>query len=259
MLEAFNGSNFGSTYETAQTLLNMLWFFEIEAKDAKVTQVPGVELDGKAWTPGKGEAKAMLGGYQLKLPLGTWQEGQHQVRVLASGTTRLVLKKSLPLDLVTSRDEVAQIQKEYFKVNEKSGALSSVKDFKFQVGDLVYVKIQLTRTAQKRAGWASQYYAMKEFVPMGFSVIEQDSLYESSPYSLKLREKTNSRRVLRPDGIQWYFQFNHGWQDKGESVGYLMRANFSGTFIGGVTKFEDFYEEGLWSLRPGARFTIERR
>lgn len=259
LLESFNGENFGSTYETAQTLLNLMWFFELEAKDAGLMKVPAIALDGKPFTPGKDQVQTLVGGFQVQVPMQGLKEGGHQLKVDTSGISRLVLKKAAALDQVQAKNDAAQIQKTYYRVNEKTGALSEVKDMKFQVGDLVYVKLMLTKGPSIRGYWQSQYYAMKEFVPAGMSIVDQDAMYMAAPYKLRLRDKEWSRRVIRADGIQWYFQFNRGWSDKGEEVGFLMRANYSGSFVGGVTQFEDFYEEGMDSLSPGARFVIERR
>jgi hypothetical protein len=259
VLESFNGSNFGSTFETAQTLLNLMWFFELEVQDPVLQKVPVIAIDGKPFAPAKDQIQTLVGGFQVKVPIQALKVGGHQLKVDSSATSRLVLKKSIPLDQVQAKDEVAQIRKEYFKVNEKSGALTPAKDLKFQVGDLVYVKIGLSKGSTARGYWQSQYFAMKEFVPAGMSIVDQDANYAAAPFNLRLRDKDGSRRVIRTDGLQWYFQFNRGWNDTGDEVGYLMRANFSGVFAGGVTQFEDFYEEGMDSHSPGARFTIERR
>jgi hypothetical protein len=259
LLQGFNGANFGSTFETSQTLLNLLWLFEIEAKDPVLQQVPALQVDGRSITLGKEQIKNIIGGFQLSLPLSDLKEGGHQVKVDTSGYARLALRKSAPLDQVTARADVATLTKDYFKVDEHGGGLSPVTNGKFQIGDLVYVRIRLSRGSTARGFWQSQYYAMKEFVPAGFTVVDQDSIYEASPFKLKLRDKKGSRRVIKPDGIQWYFFFEHGWSDRVEEVGFLMRANYSGLFVGGVTEFEDFYEDGVYSLSPGARFTIERR
>lgn len=264
ILDSFNGSHFGSTYETSQTLLNLTWLLDIEAKEKVAASLPTITLDNAAYALDPKKVKKILGGFEIDLNLKNLKVGSHNIKVKPEGPHRLVLKKEVPLDKVQAMAEVAKITKQYFKVDEMTGKLTPVNEMKFQIGDLIYVKIGISKVAQfNKNYWQSEYYMMKEFLPMGMTIVEQDSIYESAPFSLRLREKKSSRRLIRGDNLQWYFHFDHAWSDPAnrgqQEVGFLMRASYSGQFIGGVTQFEDFYSDGFYSLTPGARFIIDRK
>ena len=108
-------------------------------------------------------------------------------------------------------------------------------------------RISFASRKSERHPWSSSYYNLTDQIPAGFGVVEDDKVYDAPPSSLDLHGAGYAVRDVRPDRIRWSFAFERGWMDRAFQTGYVLRAQFSGDFATGVARFEDFYDESLFS------------
>jgi hypothetical protein len=258
----FNGSHFGSTFESAQTLIHGRWLLEHDLASRAAGRKPTVRIDGKDAMGGATRVTQRLAGWLVELDPKYLHGGRNAVAVEADsvyGKPALKVVTKTPLEQSTEIGEGWTLKKSYFKVDEKSGALTELppNDPKVAVGDLIYVKIDFhPATARPRKWWASRYYVLTDDVPAGFSVVEEDRAYEAAPFNLYLRASEYRMRHLNGSNVRWYYSFERGWMDNGRSVGYLLRANYAGTYATGVARVEDFYDETSFAQTASRRLAV---
>jgi uncharacterized protein YfaS (alpha-2-macroglobulin family) len=148
------------------------------------------------------------------------------------------------------------LKKEYFRLNAKTGATLPLEG-RVTIGDLVYVKL----TFQPRRGtlpwWSSSYYALSDEIPAGLSVVEEDKIYDGTPFKLSLHSGGYTTRDVRSDRVRWTFAFERNWMDRSYQTGYVLRAQYAGDFATGVARLEDFYDESLYSQTASRRVGVD--
>ncbi len=262
VMDLFNGDHFGSTYETAHTLIHLSWLIEKELREIRSVESQvniKVVVDGKDVVPQK-VIQEKLGGWKKTLSPHLFSPGSHKVRVeglpnLYHANLRLIRK--LPFEHAKSIVKGWELSKEYFKVDESTQKLMPLhsETDTLKVGDLVYVQIGFQGFQKRMPWWASRYYILSDELPSGFYVIEEDKEYKAL---IKKSQNTNLYRV-RETGIsqiRWYFDFSKVWMDRQEEIGYFMRAAYAGKFQSGVAKMEDFYDETAYSQTAARSFSI---
>jgi uncharacterized protein YfaS (alpha-2-macroglobulin family) len=126
-----------------------------------------------------------------------------------------------------------------------------------RVGDLVYVKLTFRPRVGALPWWSSSYYALSDEIPAGLSVVEEDKVYDGAPFKLHLHAAGYTTREIRNDRIRWTFAFERNWMDCAFETGYVLRAQYAGDFATGVARFEDFYDESLYSQTASRRVGVD--
>lgn len=262
LMHQFNGENFGSTWDTAHSLLAALDLVEDEVdlmkKDFVKDQVV-LKINGKTKDLAKLKTEDGLSGLRVVLPTSDFEIGDNTVTVDSKKNplVRLAVNKAIPNSEVPSQNRGWALARQYFKLSEK-GEKKEIDpaNTTLKVGDLVYAEIKFMRGNTNKPWYASRYYVLTEGIPAGMTVIQEDAVYRSEPFSLPLNGRARTREIMN-DQIRWYYDFTHGWMDRDIVLGYVMRANYPGQFDSGVTKIEDFYDASQTSMVAATRFKIE--
>jgi hypothetical protein len=260
LMKYFEGDSYGSTYETAHTLLNSVWIFQREAKDHKEgfpfnVKINGSEVDDKDLKV----VEAPL-GWEVHLESKKFREGNNEIKVDGgpkASYIKVSLQKEVPLMQVKKADQNWSLSREYYKLNEKTGAaqLLETKDH-LMVGDLVYVKLKFNAEASKLPWWTTQYLLLSDDIPPTFQVIEEDHSFEAAPYSLPLRQTRYASRSINANQLLWYIDRQDNKIHDGV-IGYVARVSFAGSFQSGVAKVSDFYDENNFSHTGSLRFVVD--
>ena len=116
----------------------------------------------------------------------------------------------------------------------KLGAGDSVSQ-----GEELYVELMLDARGNNKA--RSAYYVVEDAVPAGFVPLQEDKAFRGPPHSLPLSPEALKRRVLNPERATFFFEEPAWWSDSPRTVGYVLRAQFPGTFSAPPARIEDMY------------------
>lgn len=164
----------------------------------------------------------------------------------------------IPLENVQAKGEGMSITRGYFalrgdqKVPLKDG--ESVKQ-----GEDLYV--ELTLDARNEDRWRSirsAYYVMEDAIPAGFTVLQEDKQYRGAPLSLPLTHEALKKRAYTPERITWYFEEKAWWSASPRVVGYVLRAQFPGTFTAPPATLEDMYASQVAARTTSAKLSIAK-
>ncbi len=261
LLDKFNGSHFGSTYETAYTLLNSIWIFEQEAKDQMEGMPFSFKLSQKEINEKDFKVLSMPLGWEVTFDPSLFAPGENTIDVQGTdGTTRMKLNvlKDTPLEKVVPDVNRWALQKEYFLLNEETGSktlLDLTKDH-VKVGDLIYLRLSFSLNKGQLPWWSTQYTLLSSDIPASFQVIEEDRSYEADPFNLPLRKTRYATRSLNADRVYWYIDNGDNNISPGE-IGLVARVANAGTFHTGVTKIMDFYDEENFSHTASSRLMVD--
>ncbi|HWU42014.1 MAG TPA: hypothetical protein VN132_01210, partial [Bdellovibrio sp.] len=262
ILQQFNGENFGSTWDTAQTLLAVGEFLneELGPRSAGAAGQIQIALNGKKMKPADFTMEESLTGLRLVLPPAQFKPGANSEVVVtapANYISRISLKKEIPLDQIQAQSRAWQLTRNYYRLSSKGEkTLIDPSKTKFKVGDLVFAEISFNKASNFDMWNRSRYYVLSESVPAGFIPVQEDKIYQAAPFNLPLSSNYRSREILN-DQVRWYYDFSRGWMDNNSQIGIVMRASYPGTFDSGITKIEDFYDETQTSRTQSMRFTVE--
>jgi len=106
-------------------------------------------------------------------------------------------------------------------------------------GEEVFVELIIDARGDNKA--RSAYYVVEDAVPAGFVPLIEDKEFRGPPHSLALAPEALKRRVLTPERATFFFEEPAWWSDSPRSVGYVMRAQFAGSFTAPPASIEDMY------------------
>lgn len=222
-----------STFDRSTALLHSLWLLERDAKAFKGMTPP--------------EVKGTQGGVKFS------PRGMGLVATLAPGTrtvdvggfdgvATLQATALTPLSAVRAQAEGMSISRAYYALREggkvKLGAGDTVSQ-----GEEVYV--ELTMDARGSNKVRSAYYVVEDAVPAGFVALQEDKAFRGPPHSLPLVPEALKRRVLSPERATFFFEEPAWWSDSPRTVGYVLRAQFPGTFSAPPASIEDMYAASI--------------
>jgi hypothetical protein len=147
------------------------------------------------------------------------------------------------------------LKREFFRMDSRTGARTALEG-KVAIGDLVYVRLTFRPRAGSLPWWASSYYVLTDQVPAGFTVAEEDRIYDAAPFKLDLHGTGYATRDMRNDRVTWTFSFPRAFMDRAVQTGYVLRAQYAGDFSAGVARLEDFYDEALYSQTASRRLGV---
>lgn len=228
-----------STFDRSQALLHSLWLVERDAKAFRRMQPPEVEgVDGPVRFAPRG----------LGL-VATLKPGTRTVEVGSfEGVATLRATSSTPLSALRPVEEGLSLERTYYVLRE-GGKVKLEPGATVSQGEEVYVELTLdARGANPRR---SAYYVLEDAVPAGFVPLQEDKAFRGPPHSLPLAAEALQRRVLTPERATFFFEEPAPWSDSPRTVGYVLRAQFPGTFQAPPAALQDMYAASL-RARTGA-------
>jgi len=222
-----------STFDRSTALLHSLWLVERDAKAFK--KLPPPEVKGA-----KGPVTFSPRGMGL---VATLEPGTRSVNVSSfDGVATLRATTLTPLPDVQPLSEGMSIQRRYWVLRE-SGKVPLASGEEVSQGEEVFVELVIDARGDNKA--RSAYYVVEDAVPAGFVPLIEDKEYRGAPHSLSLAPEALKRRVLTPERATFFFEEPTWWSDSPRTVGYVMRAQFAGSFTAPPASIEDMYVASL--------------
>jgi uncharacterized protein YfaS (alpha-2-macroglobulin family) len=231
-----------STFERATVLLHSQWLIEHDIKAMGAPTIKGAQV---ALVPsGFGFSGAIEPSVStVEIPpmdgLAVWKA---RVRI--------------PLDAVQPSSNGLTLKRAYFVLrNNEKVALRSGETVR--QGEDVYVA--LTFDAPDEAKWKdlrSAYLVLEDAIPAGFTPLQEDKAYRGAPWNLDLAHEALRSRAFTPQRITWYFEEKAYWTASARQMGYVMRAQFPGTFRIPPASVEDMYAASVNAQTESASLTV---
>ncbi|MCE9669079.1 MG2 domain-containing protein [Myxococcus stipitatus] len=218
-----------STFDRSTALLHSLWLLERDAKAFKgmaPPEVKGAQAGVKFVPRGMGLVATLAPGTR-SVDVGGFD-----------GVATLRATALTPLPAVQARAEGMSLQRAYYVLREGGKVKLEAGDTVTQ-GEEVYV--ELTMDARGNNAVRSAYYVVEDAVPAGFVPLQEDKAFRGPPHSLPLVPEALKRRVLDPERATFFFEEPAWWSDSPRTVGYVLRAQFPGTFSAPPARIEDMY------------------
>ncbi|WP_426756642.1 MG2 domain-containing protein [Myxococcus sp. Y35] len=222
-----------STFDRSTALLHSLWLLERDAKamqGMKAPEVKGVKAPVKFAPRGLGLVAVLEPGTRT-VDVGGFD-----------GVATLRATTLTPLSAVQPKAAGMSIQRAYYVLREGGKVRLEAGDTVAQ-GEEVYVELTLDARGDSRV--RSAYYVVEDAVPAGFVPLHEDKAFRSPPHSLPLVPEALKRRVLDPERATFFFEEPAWWSDSPRTVGYVLRAQFAGTFSAPPAHIEDMYAASI--------------
>ncbi|MET0402820.1 MAG: MG2 domain-containing protein [Cystobacter sp.] len=218
-----------STFDRGTALLHSMWLIERDAKEFRKLSPP--EVKG-ARGPVRFSPRGM--GLVAVLEPGTRgvQVGDFQ------GVASLRGSVATPLADVKPLAEGMSLARAYYVLREGGKVRLNPGDPLSQ-GELVYVELTLDARGDNRN--RSAYYVLEDAVPAGFVPLGEDKEFRGPPHELPLAPESLKRRSLSPQRATFFFEEPARWSDSPRTVGYVLRAQFVGSFTAPPATLEDMY------------------
>ncbi|MBL7543121.1 MAG: hypothetical protein JNL11_04860 [Bdellovibrionaceae bacterium] len=265
ILANFNGHYFGSTFDNGVVLTSL---YELISQDMEATvskknssKTLDVTINDKPVSAVDLQIVKQLAGYSVIVKNYKGLSDQSRISVssvLENQILRGKISKVSPNGNIKSKTAGWNIDRIYYKINEKGDRKELLGGEELLVGDLVYCEIKFKSISNVRNFWHSRYYVVTNDTPAGFATIQEDQVYRGSPYNLPLMSATKTREILNHQ-TRWFFDFSRGWMDNGTQVGIMYRVSYPGQFSAGIAKIEDFYDETKASYTGTATFSVESK
>jgi len=76
--------------------------------------------------------------------------------------------------------------------------------------------------------------------------------------NLPLTHESVKKRAFTPERMTWYFEEKAYWSASPHVLGYVLRAQFPGTFVAPPASIEDMYAAQVRARTASANLTITR-
>ncbi len=236
-----------STFERSTALLHSQWLIERDIKSMKKLSPPSIEGTQAELSPAGFGLSAIVEPSANQLKVGAFD-----------GVATWRARVRIPLGDVQPRAEGMTIARSYFSV--RGDQKTPLKDGdSVKQGEDVYV--ELTIDARNEDRWRSirsAYYVMEDPIPAGFTVLQEDKAYRGAPLSLPLTHEAVRKRTFTPERITWYFEEQAWWSASPRVVGYVLRAQFPGTFSAPPATLEDMYSRQVSARTASAKLSIAK-
>ncbi len=236
-----------STFERSTALLHSQWLIERDIKAMKRLAPPTVEGARVELVPAGLGLMATVDPSANQLIIGAFD-----------GVATWKARVRVPLEFVQPKAEGMSIARAYFvlrgdqKVALKDG--ESVKQ-----GEDVYVEFTIdARNDEKWRSMRSAYYVMEDPIPAGFTVLQEDKAYRGAPLSLPLTHESLKKRSYTPERMTWYFEEKVWWSASPRVIGYVMRAQFPGSFSAPPATLDDMYATRVSARTTSAKLSISK-
>ena len=235
-----------STFDRSTALLHSQWLLERELKDFKKSAPPSLEAGGARLEPSAGAFVASIPSEVREVKVGDTD---------AATTWRVRVRT--PLAEVEPKANGMSLGRRYFALRGDQRVELARGDSVVQ-GEDVYVELEVSAHTADRSKWwhQSAYYVIEDAVPAGFTALQEDKAYRGAPLSLPLTHENLRRRVLSPQRVTWLFEEPAWWSDSPRVIGYVLRAQFAGTFSAPPARVEDMYAADLFARTAPATLSV---
>ncbi len=246
LLQLLSNSNL-STFDRGTALLHSQWLIEHDLKALKKVEAPKVE--------GGGVTLARTGfGFSSKV-----DEGASSLKVAPfEGVAVWKATVRTPLDRAQARSNGMTLTRTYYAIRKNEKALLLPGE-SLKQGDDLYVELTFdARDEQKWRDVRSAYYVVEDPIPAGFTVLQEDKAYRGAPMRLPLTHESLRRRAFSPERMTWYFEEKAFWSASARTIGYVVRAQFPGTFKAPPATIEDMYASEVNARTESASLSISK-
>ena len=232
-----------STLDRATLIQHSLWLVVADAKATAAMKPPSVD--------GAGTVKLVRRGAGLVALLA---DGTASVTVGAfDGVATLRARRTLPAASAPAVAEGFTIERRYWSIG--SGTKKAIPaGGSVAQGDLVWVQllVDLNGARQER----SAYSVVEDFIPAGFSPLREDKEFRGAPLSLSLTPSQLRQRTFSPRKVAFFLEESAWWMGSPRELGYVMRADFAGTFIAPPATAEDMYRQSAHARTVSSSLTV---
>jgi len=174
-----------------------------------------------------------------------------------SGVATLCATVDIPLANAKEESHGMSLSRRYLRVQE-GGSTPLQPGQPVPVGAEIFV--ELTVNAHDTAsGWLrSAYYSIQDAVPAGFVPVEEDHIYRTDPYNLPLQHAALKRRRFDKEAVVLDFEEPAWWQDSPRVVGYVLRAQFPGSFITPPATLRDRFAPTVGAQTTSTQLTVAK-
>jgi uncharacterized protein YfaS (alpha-2-macroglobulin family) len=173
------------------------------------------------------------------------------------GQVELSARVRVPLEKAAARAEGMSVSRSYYRLLQ-GGRKRIEPGEPVAQGEEVFVELALD--AHEGEPWSSMrsaYYVVEDAVPAGFTPLVEDKAWRGQPWALPLAHEALKRRALSPERALFFFEEPAPWSRSPRTVGYVMRAQFPGTFAAPPATVEDMYAARVRGRSAAATLTIQ--
>lgn len=234
-------------FERATILLHALPYVAKEAESVKTATPPTIKAGGKTVA-----ATASIGGFHASLPADT-----RDVTIEGfDGVAHLEARAALPLSGLDAKSAGMTVQRRYYAIRgNKKVALGA--DDSVNQGEYVFVELTLNANDDRATSLRTAYYEVSDVIPAGFVPVEEDKEYRGGALALPLQHEALKERTFSSDTVRLTFEEPTWWSASPRAVGYVMRAQFPGTYAAPPAKVQDMYATQLWGRSDAAHLSIK--
>jgi uncharacterized protein YfaS (alpha-2-macroglobulin family) len=170
------------------------------------------------------------------------------------GVAILRAKAKMPAKSAPAASDGFSLNRRYFLVSGDSKTELAPGATVAQ-GSIVYVELDLTLKGERN--WErSSYAVLVDNVPAGFTPLEEDKEYRGGKLSLPIVHESLKRRTFTAKNVTFFMEEPTWWMDQPRTVGYVMRADFAGTFSAPGATLEDMYWAKAHARTTGATLSV---
>jgi alpha-2-macroglobulin len=236
-----------STFDRSTAILHSLWLIERDAKSLKAMPPVAADASGSAIAL-RPRAFGLSGSVDPRVT--------HVHVASFDGVATLKAKVRTPLASVEPEADGMSLQRAYFAIRN-SALVPLNQGESVHQGEDVYVELTLNAHDGDAAhSERSAYYVVDDPVPAGFTPIIDDKVYRGPPTNLPLDAEALKRRSLSPEHATFFFEEPAWWSDSPRHIGYVMRAQFPGTFSAPPSTVQDMYATHVHARTAAATLSI---
>jgi hypothetical protein len=249
-VSALGAMNELSTFDRSTVLLHNLWLLAEDAKDMRDMPPPSVETKSGA---GKVTLKPRGTGLTAVLDKNVTKVGVGKFEGLATLEARVLV----PFTQMKESAQGMTLQRSYWLLRPDGREPIKEGDTIAQ-GQYVFVELDVdANNGDWRASRRSAYYVLEDGVPAGFEPIIEDKKFRSKPYDLPLSHEALKHRALSPDKARFFFEEPAWWSRSPRAVGYVIRAQYPGTFAIPPATVTDMYAPKISAHTSATSLTVK--
>jgi hypothetical protein len=236
-----------STLDRSTFLLHTLWLLEQDAKSARAMTPPVLKIGGvpAVFVPRGAGLYASLDRSVSKVDLPAFE-----------GVARLKARVKTPYTSAKPKSDGMSVARKYYAL--RGGAKVALKDGdSVAQGEEVFVELAIDAHAgDRRTSMRSAYYVVEDSIPAGFVALSEDKAYRGAPYNLVMTHQALAHRSFSPERATFFFDEPAWWSDSPRTIGYVLRAQFPGTFVAPPSTVQDMYATAIGGRTAASTLTI---
>ena len=232
-----------STLDRATLVQHSLWLIARDVAATVAMTPPSLTgVDGVTFAPRGTGLVARLKDGTATVTVGSFD-----------GTATFAAKRKTPATTAPAIADGFSLERRYWSVGSGSKTPLAPGAAVAQ-GDVIWVQLVMDLRGSPRD--RSAYAVVEDFIPAGFSPLREDKEYRAEPLSLALMPDQVRQRTFSPRSVQFFVEEQAWWMGSPRELGYLMRADFAGTFIAPPARVEDMYQGAARARTPAQTLVV---